>query len=262
MTRAIDATPSAPTLPPVSSASASWRISALTVSGRSRPSSRRPVGVAHRVGGQRQRERRSAGPGDDRLRRGPRRCAPLRSSSSCDSRSDSGSSSSSTRQRLPAALEPGRARATGGRRSRPRPARGQRRQQLAAQVAAERGHALPGVEDDERPLGLVAPARARLASASATGGMSRPSTKTGVQPRCLGAPGDGTQERALADAAGTVHEHDRSRRLVDPQAVEELELPAPGRRSARCPAVPGGRRALRSREATLPRTGDGGRPCR
>jgi hypothetical protein len=39
VTRAIAATPSAPTLPPVISASASWRMSAFTVSGRSMPSS-------------------------------------------------------------------------------------------------------------------------------------------------------------------------------------------------------------------------------
>ena len=129
---------------------------------------------------------------------------PLTWSSSCDSPSESGWSSSSTLTRAPGAFEPGGVRVAAAGEHDDR-ARGQRREQLAAQVAAECGHALPRVEQDQRPLGLV-------------GGRERGGHGVGDRRHVaaldedrspaafLGAPGDRAQERALPDTAGAMEE--------------------------------------------------------
>jgi hypothetical protein len=102
----------------------------------------------------------------------------------------------------------------------------ERRQELAAQVAAERDHALVGVDQDQRALELV-----RSGEGVPDGVRDRREIAALDEHRRpaggAAAVGHLPQQRALADPARPVHEHHARRGIVAEQLGDRLQLPGP-----------------------------------
>ena len=167
--------------------------------------------------------------------------SPWRSSSSWAARGASGRERELAHDCLPAALEPaGLGRVAAG--DDDRGAGRQRRQQRRAQVAAERAHALVGVDHDERALGAPG-ARQRLLDGV---GHGRQVARVERERRVAGAraaAGDLAQQDALADPARSVDEQDAAGRE---QRVGDRAARGGGRRTRRSRDRRCGRRAWSS----------------
>src|SRR5262249_33535558 len=95
--------------------------------------------------------------------------------------------------------------------------------QALAQVAAERRHALVGVEQDQRAL-FVEHAGQGVLEVAGDGRQFAALDQARLPAAALPKAGDLTQQGRLADAADAVDEHHRGRRVVDEQTAEVGEF--------------------------------------
>ena len=102
----------------------------------------------------------------------------------------------------------------------------QRRQQPAAQVAVERGHPLVGVDQDERLLAHARAGQNRLERVRHRRELT-PLDEERLPAAQRRAPCQLAQQRALADAAGPMHQHDAGRRVGSQAALEKVQLGRP-----------------------------------
>ena len=220
---------------------ASWRDQRPHHLGRLALPGRRPVRVAARgAGGQRQRQRRAARPlGQLGRPRGVRH--PLGAEQRARVAVAQGPELQLHGHVLPAPLAPARIGRAAPRDDHDARVR-QVRQHLAAQVPAQRRHPLVGVQDHQRPLERVGPGKRVVQRVGHRRQVAALDQQRGP-PRLPPALGHAPQQRALADPAGTVHQHHVRRRVVHEERVQEAQLgPAADERGLVAAGHPGAER--------------------
>ena len=191
------------------------------LAGLARP--RAPAAVLSRRRGERQRERRAARPVRQLVAAGP--AEPVDAEQLLGLGERQRAELDLARDPLPTTLEPAALRRLAARDDDDR-VLGERRQDRPPQVAAERGHALVGVDEDQWALVLMR-SRERLLDRVRDG---RQLAALDEHRRPAGLPAavcDLAQQSALADAAGAMDEHYARRGIVHEQLGNRLELAVP-----------------------------------